>query len=545
MGRFSTASQKLRSARVVSCGVAAVVLFFVAILPLQCQDSGSLRGTVRDAGGNPIARATIQLIVSDAKQPKTVLADAQGNYVFPALHGGIYVLRATMAGFGDAEISSLFIGPREAKNVDLTLLSAKTPAAQPASTGAPRFFDPPQFTVAGVTDTTSLGGHGSDTIVRTRETLAKETVSLGKAPPSSAPVANQSEKSLRESVERTPNNFESNHRLGKALVADGKAAEAIPYLERAGELKPDDYENTYELALANAHAGNCARSRESVRALLAHHDSADLHHLLAEDEEKLHNALGAVREFQRAAELNSSEGYLFDWASELLMHHAPEPALEVFTKGNRLFPGSVRMLIGLGAAQFARGSYDEAAERLSEASDLNPKDEAPYLFMGRMQFVESVPTEKVVEKLHRFLELQPDNADANFYYAAALWKLRKGPEDAATVGQVESFLRNAIRLNPKFGAAYLQLGIVDSEKKQYPEAVSAFRAAIAADPEMEQAHYRLAQIFRLMGDAANADAELRIYDRIAKQSAQEAERERHEIRQFVYTLRDKPAPESP
>ena len=47
---------------------------------------------------------------------------------------------------------------------------------KPAADWLPKifqFFDQPQFAVAGVTDTTNLGGHGSDTVVRTRETLAK------------------------------------------------------------------------------------------------------------------------------------------------------------------------------------------------------------------------------------------------------------------------------------------------------------------------------------------------------------------------------------
>ena len=62
-----------------------------------------------------------------------------------------------------------------------------------------------------------------------------------------------------------------------------------------------------------------------------------------------------------------------------------------------------------------------------------------------------------------------------------------------------------------------------------------------ADPQMEEAHYRLAQAYRQTGDAAKAATELQIYDRLAEESAQSAERQRHEIRQFVYTLRD-PSP---
>ena len=38
---------------------------------------------------------------------------------------------------------------------------------------------------------------------------------------------------------------------------------------------------------------------------------------------------------------------------------------------------------------------------------------------------------------------------------------------------------------------------------------------------MEEAHYRLAQAYRQVGDAAKAEAELRRYEEIAKELAQE------------------------
>jgi len=449
-----------------------------------------------------------------------------------------------MTGYSDAEIPSLFLGPSESKTADLILPPINKSASQ-ATSRAEEFFDQPQFTVAGVTDTTSSGGHGSDTITRTRDTLAKETVSLSKTPAGATrSAASETEKSLRERLEREPSSFEANHRLGKLLAENGKAREAIPYLERAAELKPGDYENTYDLALANAQAGNYERARHHAQALLAHYDKAELHHLLGDVQEKLGNSLDAVREYQRAAALDPSEPHLFDWGSELLLHHAPEPALEVFTQGNRLFPRSVRLLIGLGAAWFAQGAFDQAVEKICQASDMNPNDSIPYLFLGTMQSAETTPSQAVVEKLHRFVALQPDNAEANYYYAVGWWKLRRGLQDAASAAQVESFLRKAIDVDPKFGDAYLQLGILHSEQQDYVAAITDYQQAIQADPQMEQAHYRLAQAYRHTGDVAKAEAELRAFDQVAKESAQQAERERHEIRKFVYTLRDQPQPQT-
>jgi len=485
MVRLYAVSQQLRSACPPVRGIAAFAILSLFPLYLCSQGTTSLHGTVRNSEGKPVAGVAIHLQVKNAAPAKTqtVQTDQEGKYSVAPLSGGVYLLRADMSGYSDAEIPALFIGPNEAKNIDLTLLTTKTAESQAASARSPQFFDEPRFTVAGVTDTTSLGGHGSDTIVRTREEIAKDTVSLGKYP--------------------------------------------------ANTSRSADYE----------------KERDKLLALLSQQDKAELHHSLGDVQEKLGDSLDAVREYQRAAELDPTESYLFDWGSELLLHHAPEPAAEVFTRANRLFPRSTRILIGLGATWFARGSYDQAVRRICEASDLNPKDSMPYLFLGRIQSAETTTSEEVVEKLRRFVTQQPQNAEANYYYAVSLWKQRKGPQDTANSAQIEALLGKVIRLDPKFAAAYLQLGILHSEQKDYARAISDYQQAIRANPQMhmqmEEAHFRLAQAYRQIGDSARAEAEIQARNQIDKELAQEAERERHEIRQFVYTLRDQPPPPAP
>jgi tetratricopeptide (TPR) repeat protein len=352
-----------------------------------------------------------------------------------------------------------------------------TPASEPNTT-APEFYDEPQFTVAGVTQATNSGGHGSDTIVRTTEALARATVSLSTGSESngtgakSEPPAAATESSLRDAVLRNPND-------------------------------------------------------------------AALHHQLGNVEEKLGNPLAAVREYQRAAELDSTEQYLFDWGAELLTHRALEPATEVFTKGNRLFPKSERMLIALGVADYARGSYDRAAQHLADASDLAPGDETPYLFMGKMQSAETAPSEQTLERLARFQHLKPDNTLANYYYAVGLWKAKQsqGASDDAISKQVETLLQKAIQLEPQLGAAHLQFGIVYDQRGDYPHAILAYRKAIEVSPELEEAHYRLAQAYRRTGNIADAQKELRTHEQLSKASRERAQRERNEIQQFVISLK--------
>jgi len=269
----------------------------------------------------------------------------------------------------------------------------------------PQYFDEPNFIVAGVADPSQRGGHGSDPVLRSAESLAKSTAAL---------------------------------RTGTSVAAAA---------------------------------------------------------------EKQGNALEAAREYQRAAELDPSETNLFDWGAELLEHRAAEQAVEVFTNGHRLFPHSIRMLLGLAVALYSRGSYDQAAQRFFEAADLNPSDPAPYLFLGKISNGSITDSPGFAERLERFARLQPENAWANYYYAATLTR---------TSPKARALLEKAVRLDPKLGAAFLLLGIVYAEEGNLTKAILAYQSAIEATPPMEEAYYRLAQAYRKTGDTAKAQKELEL-----------------------------------
>jgi len=516
--------------------VAACILAMMAALaPDQAQSQepagaassqGTVQGYVRDSSSKPVVNATVVLqLATGTETPATPAqithTDSEGAYRFAALRAGAYTLRAGMSGDGEAIVGPVNLAQQQTLKIDLALvpMKASEPQSAPAGTAAagkpspqaPEFFDEPQFTVAGVTQATNSGGHGSDIVLRTTEALARATVSLSKesAGSSRAATSAATESSLRDAVAREPENFEANRRLGEFLADNEKAAEAVPFLKRASLLNPGDPES---------------------------------HHLLGDVDEKLGNPLEAVREYQRAAELDPSEPNLFDWGTELLTHRALEPSTEVFAKGNRLFPNSVRMLVALGVAWYARGSYDRAAQCLASASDLAPGNPTPYLFLGRMQSVETTPSLGSLERLERFAQLQPDNALANYYYAVGLWKQSTGSDDTERSGRVESLLLKAVHLDPKLGAAYLQLGILYSQREDFSRAISAYQKAIEVSPELdvtlEEAHYRLAQVYQRTGDKTHAKEQLQLHDQLAKKTKEDAERQRREIQQFVVSLRN-------
>ncbi len=178
-----------------------------------------------------------------------------------------------------------------------------------------------------------------------------------------------------------------------------------------------------------------------------------------------------------------------------------------------------------------------------------------------MQSVEGTPSAESVARLRRFAQLQPDNALANYYYALSLWKQSAGSVDSNNErsARVESLLQKAVRLDPKLGAAYLQLGILYSQRADFSRAISAYQKAIKVTPEgaireeatpainetLEEAHYRLAQAYLRTGDKPRAQEQLQLHDRLAKQTKDDTERARREIRQFVISLQNKTSASPP
>jgi tetratricopeptide (TPR) repeat protein len=361
------------------------------------------------------------------------------------------------SGYGVAKDGPFVLQKAESKSMQLRLPVEDVGASGMDKAAAVNFSDEIHFNVAGVSAPSNLGGHGSDTVQRTKETLAKETATLN-----------------REAAAQPSN---------------------------------------------NSHGAK---------------DLADTHLRLAEAAESDGRSLDAVREYQRAAEMEPNEAHIFAWGADLLLHRAFEPAIEVFTKGHRLYPDSVRMLLGLSVATYDGGAMEQGKKLLLEACDLNPGDPTPYLFLGKLQEAEKIEPQGWTERFKRFASLHPKNALAHYYYAVALRKQEAGSENVALI---ESELKRAIEIDPQLGGAYLELGILYSQRKDNQGAIWAFQKAIEITPLPAEAHYRLGQVYGRMGETEKSSKEIALFKEISEQKNSEAERERHKIEQFVYTLR--------
>jgi tetratricopeptide (TPR) repeat protein len=274
-----------------------------------------------------------------------------------------------------------------------------------------------------------------------------------------------------------------------------------------------------------------------VQSLEQIKNTGELHNLLAQTEEKDGKYVAAVNEYETAAHMDPSEGNLFDWGSELLLHRTYEPAIEVFHQAVQRYPNSPRLLIGLGMALYSRGKYDEAVKALLAAADLDPSDPRCYLFLSKAYDSSPNQAEEVIQRFHRFAELEPNNAMALYYYAMSLWKGKRAEDPSSDVPEVESLLLKAVALDPKLAEPHVKLGNLYADRHEYAKSIPEYQRALELNPNLPDAHYRLGQDYVHTGDKDRAQAEFDVYQRLRANHLAEIDKERAEVQQFVYSAK--------
>ena len=94
------------------------------------------------------------------------------------------------------------------------------------------------------------------------------------------------------------------------------------------------------------------------------------------------------------------------------------------------------------------------------------------------------------------IAVDPQNAQALAYLGDVELK-RENPDKALAL------LTRAIAIRQDIRIAQLDLGVLLTQQKKYPEALAALRRAEQLDPEQPEVHFRLGRLYQAMGDAAS------------------------------------------
>jgi tetratricopeptide (TPR) repeat protein len=155
-----------------------------------------------------------------------------------------------------------------------------------------------------------------------------------------------------------------------------------------------------------------------------------------------------------------------------------------------------------GKLLMAATDLERAEPCLLNAQTLAPSDARWPYYLGHVYRVRG-PLQKAIESFEHVLQLRPDD------FAALVWlgemRLAEGRPDAAAPLFARALAKDAGSAAALFGAGRAALAARD-----FRAAATQLEQALAREPRATAAHYPLAMVYRGLGDAARAEAHLKL-----------------------------------
>jgi len=105
-------------------------------------------------------------------------------------------------------------------------------------------------------------------------------------------------------------------------------------------------------------------------------------------------------------------------------------------------------------------------------------------------------------EFRRAIELNPNNANAHYFYAFGCLTPMKRMDDAAEQYQT------ALSLDPLSSIVNTNYAVLLMEARRYPESLAQFQKVLERDPNFPPAHYKLSQLYATTGRFAEAISEI-------------------------------------
>lgn len=323
-----------------------------------------------------------------------------------------------------------------------------------------------------------------------------------------------------------PKKAETQQSLGQLQMEMHHPTEAAEVFAAAIVLDPG---NT-GLLLNEAQAWMEANRLDEARKVLASYpnagQSAAAQSLLGDLEEKSGKIREAAEDYQRAVDLDPSEENVWNLAFELLRHWSFEAAAADLESAVVKFPESERMRIGLGVAYFGNGKYDKAVPVFARLLRAKPEEAlyAELLGMSCTAVPDAVETDCSV--LVQYAQKHPHDANAA---VGAATGLMQGREEDAQIQLAYQLLHSAIAADPKLADARYRLGMLDQQQNRWAESIPLLEEAVALKPDYAQAHYRLSMAYWRAGRKQEAKEQMDLEKKYARQQDEDLNRKLQQI----------------
>jgi tetratricopeptide (TPR) repeat protein len=339
----------------------------------------------------------------------------------------------------------------------------------------------------------------------------------------------RNEEALKEfqiAARLNPKKAETQQSLGQLLMETHHPAQAAEAFATALALDPGNA----DLLLNRAQALIDANHPEEAKRVLASFPNADnsaaAQSLLGDLDEKTGAYREAAEHYSRAVALDPTEDNVWNLAFELLRHWSFEAAAAELESAVIKFPQSTRLRLGLGTAYFGKANFGKAVPVFAELLQQDPENAlyAELLGMSCTAALDAVQSECNV--LVHYAQMHPKDAKVAVAAAAGLMQ---GTPDSEQIDMAYRLLHGAIAADPKLADARYRLGLLDQEQNNWARSIPSLESAIALKPDYAQAHYRLSMAYWRAGRKPEAKIQMELEKKYAQQQAEDLQRRLQQI----------------
>jgi tetratricopeptide (TPR) repeat protein len=174
-------------------------------------------------------------------------------------------------------------------------------------------------------------------------------------------------------------------------------------------------------------------------------------------------------------------------------------ALDEFRKIQEQDPNSAASHVLTAEALDGLGRTSEAIAEFQAAAKMAPREPNVHFGIGYLYWKQH-KYDEAKSALEEELAIDSTNSQAMAYLGDIAIK-QSDPEKALPL------LKNALQLKGDLRIAYLDLGILLADRKEFSNALAALRRAEELDPSQPDAHYRMGRIYKQMGNSAASEKE--------------------------------------
>lgn len=304
----------------------------------------------------------------------------------------------------------------------------------------------------------------------------------------------------RQLLASTPDDFEALHRLGAVCYEQGKAADALPFMLRAVELRPDAHAAHGNLGAAQLALGRLDAAQEALtRALSLAPDSDVICNLMGTVQRARNDVDAARRFFGKALELNPRNAEAANNLGNLAKEARDFPVAEgCYRRALQINPRFADAWNNLGALYQGQRELEKAEDAIRQALAIRPDNADALNNLGGV-LQERGDLDAAEECLRAALRLQPD-------LPVAMHNLGNILRMMGRLQEAERHCRRAIEIDPASAAAINNLATVLGQRGDLDAAEAACRNALQIDPACAPVHSNLGSIARQRGDMRAAES---------------------------------------